>query len=87
LAVGFLLQTWLYLSPIVYPSSLVPEPWRALYLLNPMANVIEGFRWALLGKGRGPDLYLLISAVLVLVLLVCGAYLFRRTEKTIVDLI
>ncbi len=80
------LQVWLYASPVVYPASMIPEGWRDLYMLNPMAWVIEGFRWALLGKGQTPDWTLAVTSAMVLVLLVVGAYTFRRTERTIVDL-
>ena len=89
--VGFgvehLLQVWMYLSPVVYPASMVPEPWRTFYLLNPMAVVIEGFRWSLLGKQPPPlDISLMVTAG-VLILLFLGAHVFRRTERTIVDLL
>jgi homopolymeric O-antigen transport system permease protein len=84
--VPFLIQLWMFASPVVYPSSLVPEPWRWLYGLNPMAGVIEGFRWALLGQGN-PTLPLGMSIVSVLVALVAGLFYFRRVEGTIVDLV
>lgn len=80
------LQIWIYASPVVYPASMIPEGWRDLYMLNPMAWVIEGFRWCLLGKGQTPDWTLAVTSGLSLVLLVIGAYTFRRTERTIVDL-
>lgn len=85
--IGFLLQVWLYASPVVYPSSLVPESWQLIYRLNPMTNVIEGFRWALLGTGQQPDFMLLVSLLVVLILIISGAYYFRQTEGTIVDVI
>ena len=65
----FLTQLWLFVTPVVYPASMVPESWRLLYGLNPMAGVVEGFRWALLGKGGAPDIMLAVSAVAVLVTL------------------
>ena len=82
----FLTQFWLFVTPVAYPSSLVPEAWRALYGLNPMAGVVEGFRWALLGKGElGP--LLLVSVAVVLILLVGGLAYFRRMEKTFADIV
>jgi lipopolysaccharide transport system permease protein len=82
--IPFLTQFWLFATPIVYPSSLIPEQWRALYGLNPMAGVVEGFRWALLGK-TPPGPLLAISAVVVILLLIGGLYYFRRMEKTFAD--
>jgi lipopolysaccharide transport system permease protein len=85
--VPFLTQLWLFLSPVAYPSSLVPEPWRPLYGLNPMAGVVEGFRWALLGKAEGPGPLLGISVIAVVLLLVSGLYYFRRFERTFADVV
>ena len=85
--VPFLLQAWMWLSPVVYPSSLVPEGWRVLYGLNPMAGVIEGFRWAVLGKAAPDWAMLAASAAVVGVLLVSGLFYFRKTEKTFADII
>ena len=85
--IPFLTQFWLFASPVAYPSSLVPEQWRVLYGLNPMAGVIEGFRWALLGKGSGPGPMLAVSVLVTVVLLVSGAYYFRRMEKTFADVV
>lgn len=87
LLVSYFLQVWMYASPVVYPSSLVPEKWQMLYHLNPMAVVIEGFRWCLLGRGAGPDVMLLVAYGVVIVLLIPGALYFRRTERSIVDLL
>jgi lipopolysaccharide transport system permease protein len=81
----FLTQLWFFATPIAYPSSLVPESWRAVYGLNPMASVVEGFRWALLGAGSGPGPMLAVSVGASLVLLVSGLYYFRRMERTFVD--
>lgn len=81
---GFLLQAWLFCTPIAYPSSLLPEPWRSLYGLNPMAGVVEGFRWALLGT-PAPGPLLAVSATAALVVLVGGAFYFRRMERTFAD--
>ena len=85
-AVEHLLQVFMYLTPVVYPASMVPEAWRGLYMLNPMAQVVEGFRWALVGAGQAPDSSTLIVWGIVLFLLFSGAHLFRRTERTVVDL-
>jgi len=84
--IPFLTQVWLFLTPIAYPSSLVPEQWRALYGLNPMAGVVEGFRWALLGKDP-PGPLLVVSTVVVVLLLIGGLYYFRRMEKTFADVV
>lgn len=86
-AVTFLLQLLMYLSPVIYPVSMVPEQILFLYNLNPMTGVIEGFRWALLDSGDPPGLYFLLSIVLVIFLLIVGAYIFRRTERTVVDVL
>jgi lipopolysaccharide transport system permease protein len=83
----FLTQFWLFASPVAYPSSLVPESWRALYGLNPMAGVVEGFRWALLGKAEGPGALLAVSIAIVILVLVGGLYYFRRMEKTFADVV
>ena len=82
---GFLIQFWMLASPVVYPSSMVPQRWRWLYGLNPMSGVIEGFRWALTGHGQPPGLLQLVSAVMVMVLLASGLIFFQRMESTIVD--
>ena len=82
--VPFLVQLWMYASPVVYPSSLIPEPWRPLYGLNPMVGVIEGFRWSILGTQR-PGPVLLVSAAISITLLATGALYFRRTERTFAD--
>lgn len=85
--IPFLIQCWMYASPIVYPASIVPERWRLLYGLNPMVGPIEGFRWALLGK-EAPDLGPLVLSVMVVVaLLASGLLYFRSTERTLVDVL
>lgn len=85
--VPFLIQIWMYASPVVYPVSVIPEKWRLIYSLNPMAGVIEGFRWALLGKGS-PDLMVIaISSAMVLVLLLGGIVYFKQMERTFADVI
>lgn len=85
--VPFLNQFWLFLTPVVYPSSLVPEKWRILYGLNPMTGVVEGFRWALLGVGKGPSPMLIVSILVSIFLFVSGIVWFRRRERTFVDAI
>jgi lipopolysaccharide transport system permease protein len=86
-AIPFLIQFWFFATPIAYPSSLVPERWRALYGLNPMAGVVEGFRWALLGKEQGPGQMLAVSVAAVILLLIGGLFYFRRMEKTFADVV
>jgi lipopolysaccharide transport system permease protein len=83
----FIVQFWLIASPVAYSSTLVPTRWRPLYGLNPMAGVIEGFRWALLGEARAPGLMLAVSCLVVAVVLVGGLYYYRRMEKTFADLV
>lgn len=83
----FVIQVWMYASPVIYPLSLIPEQYRGLYVLNPMVGVIEGFRWALLGTGE-PDLAALtVSAILIVALLLSGLVFFRRMERSFADLI
>jgi lipopolysaccharide transport system permease protein len=84
--IPFIVQIWMFATPVAYPASLVPEKWRALYGLNPMAGVIEGFRWALVG-GPAPGLMTLVSALVVAVALVGGTVYFRSVEGTFADLI
>jgi lipopolysaccharide transport system permease protein len=86
-AVPFLVQVWLFLSPVAYPSSLVPENWRWLYGLNPIVGVVEGFRWALLGAGSTPSGLILASAVVTIAVLAGGLIYFQRTERTFADII
>ena len=85
--ITFLVQFWLFATPIVYPSSLVPEQWRLLYGLNPMAGVVEGFRWALLGKTGGVGPLIIISSLVVCLALVGGLVYFRHMEKTFADVV
>lgn len=84
--VPFLTQAWLFATPIAYPSSLLSDTWRIVYGLNPMVGVVEGFRWALLGADTAPGPIIVVSAVVALVLLVSGAFYFRRMEKTFADI-
>jgi lipopolysaccharide transport system permease protein len=85
--IPFLTQFWMFATPVAYPASLVPERWRALLGLNPMAGVVEGFRWALLGSEAHPGPLLLVSVVAVVALLAGGLVYFRRTEATFADVV
>jgi lipopolysaccharide transport system permease protein len=84
--VPFLMRFWFFATPIAYPSSLLSEPWRTLYGLNPMVGVVEGFRWALLGT-QPPEAMLFLSILISLTLLITGLIYFNRTEKTFADII
>ncbi len=84
--VPFITQIWMFATPIAYPSSLLSEPWRTLYGINPMAGVVEGFRWALLGT-TAPGPIIIVSSFVALALLVSGAYYFRRVEKAFADVV
>ena len=83
----FLTQLWLFMTPIVYPLSLVPESWRWAYSLNPMVGVVEGFRWALLGSAWALDPAVAVSVAVVLVMFFGGLVYFRRTERTLADVV
>ncbi len=85
-ALPFILQAWMYASPVVYSSSLIPEEWRVLYNLNPMVGVIDGFRWALLGAPL-PSLALAEGAAVAGLVLVLGAWVFRRVERSFADVV
>ena len=85
--VPFLVQLWLFATPIAYPSSLLSEPWRTVYALNPMAGVVEGFRWALLGTNAAPGAMILVSSLAALVIALGGALYFRRMEQTFADVV
>jgi lipopolysaccharide transport system permease protein len=85
--VPFLVQVLLFASPVSYPSTVVPEAWRTVYGLNPMAGVIEGFRWALVGGETPPGSMLAVSAVIVVVILVTGLAYFRRVDGIFADVI
>jgi len=83
--IPFLMQFWMLASPVAYPSSLVPAKWRWLYALNPMAGVIDGFRWSLTGHGQSPGPMVLVSAAMVMVLLIGGLIFFQRMESSVAD--
>jgi lipopolysaccharide transport system permease protein len=86
-AIPFLVQFWMYASPVVYSVSIIPEKWRLLYSLNPMVGVIEGFRWALLGKEQPDFAVMAMSTIVVAILLVGGLVYFKRTERVFADII
>jgi len=85
--INFLIQFWLLATPVAYPSSLIPVRWRPLYGLNPMAGVVEGFRWALLGETEGPGALLAVSVAAVILILIGGLYYFRRMEAQFADVV
>jgi len=85
--VPFITQFWMLATPIGYPSSLLQQPWRTLYGLNPMVGVAEGFRWALLGTTTAPGPIIAVSSAAAVLILVSGAFSFRRMEKTFADLV
>jgi lipopolysaccharide transport system permease protein len=85
--VPFLVRIWLFITPIAYPSSLLPEPWRTLYGINPMAGVVEGFRWALLGTDTAPGPIIWVSALVAILMLVSGIIYFRRMETSFADIV
>jgi lipopolysaccharide transport system permease protein len=86
-AIPFLIQVWLFATPVVYPASVVPEQFHVLYGLNPMAGVIEGLRWALLGGMPFPGTLLAVSVLVTGLVLVSGQLYFRRMERTFADVI
>ena len=85
--VPFLIQCWLFATPIAYPSSLLPEFWRTIYAINPMVGVVEGFRWALLDTGTTPGPMIVVSSLAALTLLIGAALFFRRMERSFADVI
>lgn len=86
-ALPFLLQAWMFATPIAYPSSLLPEQWRLAYALNPMVGAIEGFRWTLLGGRSSPVPMVAVSGAVAVLLLVTGVLYFKRMEKTFADVV
>ena len=83
----FVLQFWLFATPIAYSSNMLSEPWRTLYGLNPMVGVVEGFRWALLGTNTAPGPIIIVSSLAALIVLIGGAFYFRRMERTFADMV
>jgi len=86
-AIPFLIQAWLFATPIAYPSSLLKGAWKTMYGINPMAGVVDGFRWALLGLDTKPGPMIAVSASVSVTLLITGAYFFKRMEKVFADVI
>jgi lipopolysaccharide transport system permease protein len=84
----FVVQAWMYASPVAYSTTLIPQGiWRVLYGLNPMAGVVQGFRWAILGVGEPPSGLLLASVAVAVIFLLSGMLYFRRTERTFADIV
>lgn len=83
----FLTQFWLFITPIAYPASMIPENWQMVYALNPMTGVVEGFRWALLGSGTPPGPMLAVSVTISIIVLISGLFYFRRMERTFADMV
>ena len=86
-ALPFLVQIWLFITPVAYSSDLIPQQWQFVYGLNPMAGVVEGFRWTLLGEADPPKMLMLASIIMTLLLLISGLYFFKKREDFFVDLI
>ena len=86
-ALPFLVQAWMYASPVAYDASIVPDQWYTIYSLNPMVGVIEGFRWSLLGGAEFPLIPLSISVGVSLLIFISGAFIFRRVERSFADVI
>lgn len=85
--VPFLTQAWFFATPIAYSSNLLSEPWKTIYGINPMAGVVEGFRWALLGTDTAPGPMIIVSSIVAVILLVSGAIYFRRMERDFADVV
>lgn len=85
--VHFLTQFWMFITPIAYPASMIPEKWLPLYALNPMTGVVEGFRWALLNRGDFPSLLIGISTVVSMIVLISGMFYFKRMERQFADMV
>jgi lipopolysaccharide transport system permease protein len=84
---GFLAQLWMLGTPVAYAINLVPQPWRTVIALNPMTSVVEGFRWALLGKGHRPGWEMAVSLTMVAVTFIGGLIYFRKVERTLADVV
>ena len=85
--VPFIVQFWMFASPIAYPATLLPAAWRPVYGLNPMVGVVEGFRWALLGTNTAPGPLIGVSALMAALILISGAFNFQRMERTFADVV
>jgi len=86
-ATHFITQFWMFVTPIAYSSTMIPDKWKLIYSLNPMAGVVNGFRWALLGIGEGPGADLMVSVVVAIILLISGLIYFKRTERLFADMV
>ena len=86
-ALPFITQFWLFITPVAYSSKVITGRWELIYALNPMAGVVNGFRWALLGAGSGPDILVAISTGISLIILITGLIYFRNMERTFADTI
>lgn len=86
-ALPFISQFWMFITPIAYSSKVISEKWQLAYALNPMAGVVNGFRWALLGVGNGPDILVAVSAGIAIIILLTGLIYFRNMERTFADTI
>jgi lipopolysaccharide transport system permease protein len=86
-ALPFITQFWLFITPVAYSAKVISDKWQIAYSLNPMAGVVNGFRWALLGAGNGPDAALWVSAAISVILLFSGLVYFRNMERTFADTI
>jgi lipopolysaccharide transport system permease protein len=86
-ALPFLTQFWLFITPVAYSSKVISDKWQIAYSLNPMAGVVNGFRWALLGSGNGPDLFVAVSTGIAILILISGLVYFRNMERTFADTI
>lgn len=86
-ALPFITQFWLFITPVAYSASIISEKWQLVYSLNPMAGVVNGFRWALLNAGNGPDAALWVSVAISLLVLVSGLFYFKNMERTFADTI
>ncbi len=86
-ATHFITQFWMFVTPIAYSATMIPDKWKLIYSLNPMAGVVNGFRWALLGIGEGPGADLVVSVVVAIVLLISGLIYFKRTERLFADMV
>ncbi|MGH8545289.1 MAG: ABC transporter permease, partial [Gammaproteobacteria bacterium] len=86
-AVPFLIQIWLWISPVAYSTSLIPDEWRTVYAINPLSGAIDLFRWAMFGAGDGPGLHLVLSVAVAFALFASGLVFFRRAERSFADVI
>jgi lipopolysaccharide transport system permease protein len=83
----FIINFWLFITPVAYPASMIPERWQLIYALNPMTGVVEGFRWALLGTTSAPGPMVAVSSLISIIILITGLYYFRRMERTFADVV